>query len=103
MNRIRAKHREDLLLAILNDVETGVLKGERFTAYDVSRMGAPRAIQIDDDGGGSGGYEAALSDLERLADEGYLEVDRTGQSLDVAILPSARKYRDELRTIDIAK
>ena len=53
MNRIRAKHREDLLLAILNDVETGVLKGERFTAYDVSRMGAPRAIQIDDDGGGS--------------------------------------------------
>jgi hypothetical protein len=103
MKRIPAKHREDLLLDLLADIANGELKGERLTAYDVSAMGNPRAINIDDDAGGSRTYTAALQDLERLADEGYLEVDWRAQSLEVSVLRAAQAYRDELRTIELAK
>lgn len=103
MKRIPVKHREDLLLHLLAAMASGDLKGERFTAYDVSAIGSGRALNIDDDAGGTRTFTAALPDLERLAEEGYLEVDWHGQSLEVNVLRTANAYRDELRTIELAK
>lgn len=97
------KHREDVLLRLLSGVANGELKGERLMAYDVSALGSSRAINIEDDEGRRVTIDAWLSDLEGLAHEGYLEADYQGPTLHIVVLHEAWKYRDTLRTIEIAK
>lgn len=101
MKRI-TKHREDLLLDLLGDIASGEVKGDRLLAFDSSTL-AGRAIVVEGDEGKETYNNASLGDLERLADEGYLETDWQGKTLYFVALPTAWKYRDDLRAIGFAK
>lgn len=103
MDRIADKHREELLLRIIRDIDSGELEGTRFGAGEWRTGGGHGLILYNYRGSKQLQYEGYLhADLEALARTGVLEVSWNGNSLDVVVMPAARSYKSEL-TIPVWK